>query len=896
MVEGYPSYARKVKADGARAHWRLDDTGTTAKDEIGSAVGALIGGVTTGVPGGVQGGTAMTFNGTTSYILVSGGAPHPGDVFSFEVWLKTIYSAANHVIYQDNTDHAFGVIMNAAGKIVVDDWAGTPIGTTIASYNDGAWHHFVWTKNGAANRMYVDGADITPAITNLTLIPGTADVQISPFTLPFNGSLDEVAIYGYALTPAQVLAHYRIGLVSGKILSNVPVAEQEVTWNRDGVQYAGRIRSVDPVERFTAGDWMRLRLDCQDLTTLLDLDICAPSDSPPQISGYRPVVETDAQRIQWLLNSFGKQGVTTRHVQTNYATVPVVDYTGKTLREAIKSVLAYSGGSFYVDNARDLHCFTDEKQYAPFSLTETPNNTTSFPFADLDIPSDSLELINAVRFTPAVGLAPTTADSGTVQITGAGTPVVLASVMVATFSGVAGRKPGLVQLGEFVSGTNLRVEPKFQRPTTAGDCLVCWLISDNNDAATTAPGWKFAGGSFQPQGQIWYKPNCGDNEAPPVFTSNSTFAMRAQLGEFSDVNGREAFAFENTNANNPKTVVNGAVDLATADLILMSCWWNMTSAATATFSESFNSAALPAVHVGDAGSTVTNRQASFSYAIRSGIVPKWYESAASIAAYGRKEKAVEAPPEIVTQADLDALGAAYLTNNAFPRQQGSFVTRQAGLLPGHRFTILSSLFDVPINLDPLGDYSGIVQSIAASWPEDEQGGLKIAVEFLEPTIDLSVQVGEILTRIATSAVSPLPQTLRITTSDTPASTTGNVMCGLGDTPGTWRFTPRLSGKVLVVITGNLHCTVANDRPQLSATYGTGTPPINGAAPTGTSFGTQVDPLLIPAANERLPFTISDILDLTVGTEYWFDLNQRRVTGTGAVAVVYPKIFIVEFPT
>ena len=78
------------------------------------------------------------------------------------------------------------------------------------------WHHIAATKNGAAVRLYLDGADVT----NTSSIPGsvpamlntTSDLIIgraSNATAGFPGSIDEAAVYSRALSAAEILSHYR---------------------------------------------------------------------------------------------------------------------------------------------------------------------------------------------------------------------------------------------------------------------------------------------------------------------------------------------------------------------------------------------------------------------------------------------------------------------------------------------------------------------------------------------------------------------------------------------------------------------------------------------------------------------------------------------------------------
>jgi Concanavalin A-like lectin/glucanases superfamily len=60
----------------------------------------------------------------------------------------------------------------------------------------------------------LDGVDVTGTVTNQALADTTFALRIGSDGAGgfWNGGLDEVAIYKTALTPAQVLTHYQIGL------------------------------------------------------------------------------------------------------------------------------------------------------------------------------------------------------------------------------------------------------------------------------------------------------------------------------------------------------------------------------------------------------------------------------------------------------------------------------------------------------------------------------------------------------------------------------------------------------------------------------------------------------------------------------------------------------------
>ena len=70
----------------------------------------------------------------------------------------------------------------------------------------------VATKNAPNVHLYLDGVDVTGTVRNATIANTTAPLLIGavagkgPF---FNGTIDEVALYGFALSPEQVAQHYQ---------------------------------------------------------------------------------------------------------------------------------------------------------------------------------------------------------------------------------------------------------------------------------------------------------------------------------------------------------------------------------------------------------------------------------------------------------------------------------------------------------------------------------------------------------------------------------------------------------------------------------------------------------------------------------------------------------------
>jgi hypothetical protein len=127
----------------------------------------------------------------------------------------------------------------------------------------------------------------------------------------------------------------------------------------------------------------------------------------------------------------------------------------------------------------------------------------------------------------------------------------------------------------------------------------------------------------------------------------------------------------------------------------------------------------------------------------------------------------------------------------------------------------------------------------------------------------------------------------ITNSGYGSTSTTAVMVGNGTV---WKLTPASTGKVRVRLIGVGVATGSGG--QVGVNYGTGTPPSQGAAVTGTAGNT-----FIPSFGTVLsgiPFTVEfEATGLTLGTVYWFDVVINAIT-SGQANGFFSSIIIEEF--
>ena len=116
------------------------------------------------------------------------------------------------------------------------------------------------------------------------------------------------------------------------------------------------------------------------------------------------------------------------------------------------------------------------------------------------------------------------------------------------------------------------------------------------------------------------------------------------------------------------------------------------------------------------------------------------------------------------------------------------------------------------------------------------------------------------------------------------STTG-VMAGCA-----MYFTPNSTGVILFMAYLELIHSAAASYVYVGLRYGTGTAPVNGAAPTGTAFGKLSVGGNVGANNFVLPTPKFGLKSgLVVGTQYWFDFLFYGGTGTSTLNDIIAEI-------
>ncbi len=227
------------------AHWKFDECqGSTVNDSSGNGnSGTLnIGGTgsqtsvgtcsTSGTAWG-NGATgkfnhSLNFDGTDDYISTNY-THNFTNGFSATAWFRTTSSSSNlqTILANGGADSAtvgIALRVNSAGKILFEGSKGTSgtwnfSTTSNKIVNDGIWHFITATWDGTTNtnavKLYIDG--ILDQQTTALASVSNSSLTLSIGRIPgagvsyFDGKIDDVQIFNYALTANQVKSLYNQG-------------------------------------------------------------------------------------------------------------------------------------------------------------------------------------------------------------------------------------------------------------------------------------------------------------------------------------------------------------------------------------------------------------------------------------------------------------------------------------------------------------------------------------------------------------------------------------------------------------------------------------------------------------------------------------------------------------
>ncbi len=230
-------YSTAILADGPVAFWRMNETtGTVATDSAGTFNGVYTNASIdqTGYTlGSDPTNLAVAFGssagqGSDSYVggmpldFATGGTA----VFSLEAWVNGSSQVPSSGIVGKGAGGSEECYLDCgssasagAFRFFVRNAANTVASANSTFQADGAWHHLVGVcdQSNGVIRLYIDGQQVASASSsggirttaNANMNIGARQQNSSgSYNFQFNGYINQVAVYNYALSPAQVQNHY----------------------------------------------------------------------------------------------------------------------------------------------------------------------------------------------------------------------------------------------------------------------------------------------------------------------------------------------------------------------------------------------------------------------------------------------------------------------------------------------------------------------------------------------------------------------------------------------------------------------------------------------------------------------------------------------------------------
>ena len=215
-------YGAVVAADGPASYWRLGETaGTTAADSVGTSPGTYMNGTTVGAASLVAAdptNRSASFDGVNDSVKVqSTPALSPTGAVSVEAWVRPSSVPASGSFASITTKaESYALQFNGPQLEFTTMQDGTrrrvqaPAGAVVA----GQTYHVVGTYDGTTQRLFVNGSEVAKGSFSGLLSANTNPVVLGSWDSASEfaaATIDDVALYGKALTATQVSSHFTNG-------------------------------------------------------------------------------------------------------------------------------------------------------------------------------------------------------------------------------------------------------------------------------------------------------------------------------------------------------------------------------------------------------------------------------------------------------------------------------------------------------------------------------------------------------------------------------------------------------------------------------------------------------------------------------------------------------------
>ncbi len=204
---------------GCVARWTFDDATEPGRDASGNGCVLTAKNGARVVTDDVRGAVIELEAAKEAYLVLERNAPcvfPTGAVpYSIVLWMRpTAGRTANDSVWflgRDLLDRRCDYLrLNGTTGAMFTNWGNNTLAASETDYHDGAWHHVAKTYDGTTATLYVDGVVVGTKTDALALERSTFYLGHRLFgdlkTTTFDGRLDDVRVYSYALSAEDVAA------------------------------------------------------------------------------------------------------------------------------------------------------------------------------------------------------------------------------------------------------------------------------------------------------------------------------------------------------------------------------------------------------------------------------------------------------------------------------------------------------------------------------------------------------------------------------------------------------------------------------------------------------------------------------------------------------------------
>jgi dextranase len=248
------------------AYWTFDEgSGTVAYDSSGNSnTGTVVNlgsNPITWDSGVIRG--ALYCDGQTEVTVPNSASLNPVNGVSIAGWVDADYwgsgSYVPRIVEKGASDNQYALLSTSSGQLEFL-LSGVSNGTLVVNAPaNSSWHHLAGTYDGTVMRFYVDGQQVAqqPASGPPSVTTDALAVGIKPGGNPltaFSGSIDDLRIYGRALSPAEVTQLFAMSATNLLAYWTFDEGSGSIAYDSSGYNNTGTVVNLggNPIE-WTSG-------------------------------------------------------------------------------------------------------------------------------------------------------------------------------------------------------------------------------------------------------------------------------------------------------------------------------------------------------------------------------------------------------------------------------------------------------------------------------------------------------------------------------------------------------------------------------------------------------------------------------------------------------------------